>query len=294
VEVSSKCEEVPGCDRRPHPGTQVKGDGNVSQTLPSVCQPATGADIYFCWGEPSIGRPANDDFAAATIVTEPLPFSDFVNTAEATTAVDDPDCAGNGSTVWYAFTPSQGMLIQADTFGSDYDTTLSVYVGSSGNLSQIACNDDAGSLQSAVAIDVFSNETYYFMMGAFASGAGGNLVFNVDQLQPFTADLQIKGTGSFDKAGNATIRGTVTCSRQGFIELGAEVKQRVGRRVISGTSGTFFECNGETPWEMVVAGQNGRFAGGAANVSVSGTAFDPITGGGLGLSASAVVRLNKK
>ena len=242
----------------------------------------------------SAAPPSNDDFASATSVTEPLPFTDSINTSEATTAVDDPDCAGNGPTVWYAFTPSQDMLIQADTFGSDYDTTLSVYVGSSGNLSQIACNDDSGSLQSAVSFDAFTNETYYFMVGGFASGPGGNLIFTVDQLQPFTADLQIKGTGSFDKAGNATIRGTVTCSRQGFVELAGQVQQRVGRKVISGTSGTFFECNGATPWEMVITGQNGLFAGGAANVSVSGTAYDPITGGGFGLSASAVVRLNKK
>ena len=250
----------------------------------------TFAGVSPAWAAP----PSNDDFASPTSVTEPLPFTDSINTSEATTAVDDPDCAGNGPTVWYAFTPSQDMLIQADTFGSDYDTTLSVYISSPGNLTQIACNDDAGSLQSAVAINVFSNLTYYFMVGAFASGPGGNLVFTVDQLQPFTADLQIKGTGSFDKAGNATIRGTVTCSRQGFIELGGQVQQKVGRVVISGASGTFFECNGATPWEMVVTGQNGRFAGGAANVSVSGTAFDPITGGGFGLSASAVVRLNKK
>jgi hypothetical protein len=70
--------------------------------------------------------PANDDFGSATIVPEPLPFSDAINTSEATTAVDDPDCVGNGPTVWYTFTPSQDMPVRAATIGSDYDTTLSV------------------------------------------------------------------------------------------------------------------------------------------------------------------------
>jgi hypothetical protein len=43
--------------------------------------------------------PPNDDFDSATIVVEPLPFNDNVDTSEATTAVDDPDCAGNVPTV---------------------------------------------------------------------------------------------------------------------------------------------------------------------------------------------------
>jgi hypothetical protein len=42
------------------------------------------------------------------------------------------------------------MGIEANTFGSDYDTTLSVYTGSRGALTQIACNDDADLLQSLV------------------------------------------------------------------------------------------------------------------------------------------------
>jgi hypothetical protein len=51
--------------------------------------------------------PSNDDIASAVVVTEPLPFSDWVSTVEATTAAYDLDCAGNGPTVWYAYTPSR-------------------------------------------------------------------------------------------------------------------------------------------------------------------------------------------
>jgi hypothetical protein len=240
--------------------------------------------------------PSNDDFASATSVAEPLPFTDAINTSEATTAADAPECAGNGPTVWYAFTPSQDMLIQADTFGSDYDTTLSVYTGSPGSLTQIACVDDtAGTVQSAVIMNVLATETYYFMVGSYASVPGGNLVFTVNQLQPLNVDLQIDKTGFFDKAGNATIHGTVTCSRQAYVELNAEVKQRLGKATIAGTSNTFIDCIGETPWEMVTSGQNGRFAGGTADVSMSGFVYEVLTGDvSFQLSASAVVRLRGK
>src|ERR1700752_430285 len=165
--------------------------------------------ITFAGASPALAAPpANDDFNSATIVTEPIPFSDSVNTSEATTAGDDPDCFGQGPTVWYSFTPSQDMDVQVNTYGSDYDTTLSVYTGSQGNLTQIACNDDAGSLQSAVNFTAHASETYYFMVGAFASGPGGNLAFPVTlPPPPLTIDLQLSATGSFDRQGNAILRG---------------------------------------------------------------------------------------
>ena len=82
--------------------------------------------------------PANDDIASATVIRK-LPFADGpLDTTEATTAPDDPDCVGNGPTVWYAFTPAADAFVLADTFGSDYDTTLSAYTDSPSSLTQIA------------------------------------------------------------------------------------------------------------------------------------------------------------
>src|SRR6266496_217729 len=87
---------------------------------------------------PALAQPANDDFDSAAVIGA-LPFTDSISTAEATTADDDPFCNGNEHTVWYSFTPTQNERIQADTSGSDYDTTLSVYTGSRGALSQVGC-----------------------------------------------------------------------------------------------------------------------------------------------------------
>ena len=79
------------------------------------------------------GPPANDDFDNAIVVNE-LPYSATEDTTGATAAFDDPTtCANNGS-VWFAFTPAASMQIVANTFGSNYDTVLSVYTGSRGAL----------------------------------------------------------------------------------------------------------------------------------------------------------------
>jgi probable HAF family extracellular repeat protein len=126
--------------------------------------------------------PANDDFEAATVITA-LPFSDSLDTSSATTAPDDPNCRGQGPTVWYTFTAPATQRIDANTFGGavegSYDTVLTVYRGRRGALEEIACNDDAGSVLSQVIFEATAGETYYFMIGSFGSGAGGPLVFDV-------------------------------------------------------------------------------------------------------------------
>jgi len=131
--------------------------------------------------------PANDDVANATVMGS-LPFSDSVDTTEATTTPDDPYCSGNGATVWYAYTPATDVQLTANTWGSSYDTTLSAWTGSPGALSPtpVACNDDSnGSFQSSITFDAIAGTTYYFMAAAFGSGGlGGSLSFDVSEVGP--------------------------------------------------------------------------------------------------------------
>ncbi|MGH3041034.1 MAG: hypothetical protein ACRDNG_04730 [Gaiellaceae bacterium] len=86
---------------------------------------------------PVVVPPANDELASAEAVSA-LPFSATSSTLEATTAPDDPSCWGNSASVWYAYTPLVSPRIVADTFGSDYDTTLSAYTGAPGGTRTIA------------------------------------------------------------------------------------------------------------------------------------------------------------
>jgi hypothetical protein len=122
--------------------------------------------------------PANDDFDTATSITS-LPYSVSTNTLGATAAPDDPACFGGAATVWFAFTAPETMLIDADTNYSGYDTTLGVYTGARGNLSEVACNDDYFNVFSFVHFEATAGETYYFMIGALGGGYGGPLHFSV-------------------------------------------------------------------------------------------------------------------
>ena len=165
--------------------------------------------------------PTNDNFANATTVTEPLPFTNSVDTTQATVEATDPACAQAGfdpqNTVWYSYTPSTSGFFQANTFGSDYDTTLWVGTGTAGNLSEIACNDDSGAdLQSKVVWDASASTTYYIMAGTCCGGGtnGGNLELTIDTSAPqFTIDdLTISGGKVTPKTGQAVISGSITCS----------------------------------------------------------------------------------
>jgi len=121
--------------------------------------------------------PAHDDIAQATVITA-LPFTDGpLTTTGATTAADDPYCAGNGHTVWYVVTPATHLSMTVNTFGSDYDTTVSVYSGAPGALTLLACNDDFQDLQSQVVFEAYAGTTYYIMVGSYGGTPGGSLLF---------------------------------------------------------------------------------------------------------------------
>ena len=217
--------------------------------------------------------PTNDDFDAATVIAA-IPFTDTLDMTEATSASDDPQpsCDDTSRTAWYTFTPSEDMRLKADTFGSNYDTTLSVWTGERGALIEIACNDDFASLQSRVDFGAQAGVTYYFMAGSFHDDAGGQLVFNL-VLPPaqLGVDVLIDPVGYIKPStGVLMISGVVECSRQAEVRYFVETEQRVGRFVIRGFSADSIEnCEGVTPWITPAISDNGsKFVGGKVNVTV--------------------------
>jgi hypothetical protein len=122
--------------------------------------------------------PTNNDIGSATVISS-LPFTDSIPTTEATADVNDPDCVGaDNNTVWYAFTPDHNSEIVAETFGSDYDTTIGVYTGTPGNLKLVACGDQFFLNDAHVIFKAKAGTTYYFMVSDYFSG-GGSLEFSV-------------------------------------------------------------------------------------------------------------------
>jgi hypothetical protein len=131
----------------------------------------TDADQLFLLRPPFVDE-TNNDFDFPTVIAN-LPFNDTLDTRTATPAFDDPFCIGQGATVWYELTPPTSMEVDANTFGSNYTATLSVYIGSRGSLTQLACGIGQISFRAA------AGETYFFMVGSL--GGGGDLVLNVDR-----------------------------------------------------------------------------------------------------------------
>jgi hypothetical protein len=225
----------------------------------------------------ALAQPTNDDFDNATPIDQ-LPFTDRLSIEGATSAGDDPDCAIAFYTVWYSFTPGEDIRVEANTFGSSYDTTLSAYVGTRGNLDQIACNDDVvGSLQSRIRFDAEEGETVYFMIGSFSEEIG-DLVFNVLEAGPPEPPLEISLTidpvATVDqRTGKVTISLTITCSRDAWIDLEVELAQRHGRRLIEGFLYDSLVCLGEVAWTDTTQVQTGAFVPGRAVATVGASAI---------------------
>jgi hypothetical protein len=163
------------------PGRHERGEGEMPRARFIVALIATA---LLCFDAPAAlaAAPANDDFSAATSI-EALPFHTALDSSEATTAPDDPLCAGNGASLWYSFTPSADVIVDADTFGSDYDTTLSAWRGTRGSLTAVACDDDTNGLQSQIEFRASAGVTYFLMAASYGS-RGGNLVLSAAGSDP--------------------------------------------------------------------------------------------------------------
>jgi hypothetical protein len=104
-------------------------------------------------------------------------------------AEEPAPCGLKRNTVWYRITPDRDARLTANTFGSNYDTVLAAYTGSSlGSLTLVpgACNDDSGGVQSQIAFQVQAGTTYHFQVGGYR-GRQGQLSLSVSMAPKATA-----------------------------------------------------------------------------------------------------------
>jgi uncharacterized delta-60 repeat protein len=138
-----------------------------------------------------LAQPANDNFTSA-------PLLDFIGTAGSTTgsnvgATREPGeplilTNAGGASVWYKYIVAADGVVSIDTIGSDFDTTLGVYVGTSvDKLSLIAeDNNSGGGGTSRVQFNAPAFSTVYIAVDG-SNGATGNIVLNWGETQQ-TAD----------------------------------------------------------------------------------------------------------
>jgi hypothetical protein len=181
------------------------------------------------------------------------------------------------------------MRVELNTFGSDYDTTLSVYTGTRGALTQIGCSDNAaGSSQSRVRFDAHAGVTYWVMAGGYYSWSAGRLQLNLLEAPPaLTLGLAITQSGGVDPTrGETAIAGSITCSRPVLVSIAGQLKQDHAQASLTGQFAFLVPCDGTTDWTASVitapALFQGRasnlFVGGRADITATATALDEDTG----------------
>jgi len=158
--------------------------------VPSASQPFTVTS----------SAPANDNIVNAIHITSSN-FAGTVDNSAATTETSDPALPSTcvtpvaqsnfrTKTVWWAVSTggTAAANVSVSTIGSSYDTTLSVWTGAPGSLTNVACNDDilSGSItQSSLTFAATPGTNYFIMVAPFgypnspAQEAGGKTVLNV-------------------------------------------------------------------------------------------------------------------
>jgi hypothetical protein len=220
--------------------------------------------------------PSNDDVTGATAIAA-LPFTQQVDTTEATTTAEElawNDYCGAPAmdhAVWYKVTPSADGTVTIDVTGSDYSAGILVLQGTLGDFTPVACA--AGTVSGPVAQ---GGEYYFMIFGDDGANTGGTLWMNVrEPVAPPEVAFTIDHRGTVDRQGGVTVTGTVTCTSPdgaGQVEyLFAEIQQPFGRTTVHGfgDAGFFAPCDGTPyPWTMQLYPNDGEFSGGKARLTV--------------------------
>jgi hypothetical protein len=218
----------------------------------------------------SAAAPSNDVFANAAVISS-LPFSDTVDTTQATSDSDDTEglaaCGASvpdHASVWYAYTPPTDQTVSVDTSGSSYTVGVGVFTGAPGSLSAVACAQGSANF-SAVA-----GQTYHIGLPDISGGNGGSLHLSVTAPTPPDIDFSVDRFGRFDsRTGAATVTGTATCTpgASGYVQV--SLSEAVGRvATISGYGFASLDCDGsEQHWSAPVQPFSGKYAGGQAKAT---------------------------
>ncbi len=144
------------------------------------------------WGQIQPFTPANNNFTNYFSISGSLGATNG-STLRATKETGEPNHVGNSLTksIWYRWTAPTNGNVTIDTVGSNFDTLLAVYTGSSvASLTLVTNNDNSGSLlTSRVVFNATVGTTYQIAVdGAF--GAYGNVTLNWNQPTAPTFTLQ--------------------------------------------------------------------------------------------------------
>ena len=131
----------------------------------------------------SIG-PVNDNFANRIVITGTSVTVTGSNVGASKEAGEPAKLAGNagGRSVWWTWTAPTSGKVTLDTHGSNFDTLLGVYTGTSVSaLTLIGANDDdpaGGTTTSKLVFNAVAGTTYQIQVDGYG-GASGNITLNL-------------------------------------------------------------------------------------------------------------------
>jgi hypothetical protein len=216
---------------------------------------------------PGNNGPANDSFASKTTITGSTAIVSGVN-VNATKEAGEPNHVGNtgGKSVWWSWTVPATGSVTINTAGSNFDTTLGIYTGSSvAGLTLVANNDDiAGAQTSQVTFNVVAGATYQIAVDGY-DGAAGNIALNV-ALTPIGPANNAFAARTVINGSNVTVSGT-----------NDNATKEAGEPNHAGNAG------GKSDWWSWTAPSSG-----SATVRTAGSSFDTILGVYTGSSVAAL------
>jgi hypothetical protein len=245
--------------------------------------------------------PGNDEVAGARVITAIPSRLTFDSTDATRNPATDVRCV-EGRSVWYRFTPRTTVVGRAVTFGSHFDTVLTVFEGTPTAAHQVACSDDvAGGDASAVQVRFVAGRTYLIAVSACCVDPelspepdGGKGVLRLYRPRPLALSAPMTRARAGDVSGRALFAGTVRCTNPASFTLRISVSQRNGADVARGTGRVARAC-GRTrhAWSLRVDSDTPvAFRPGRAVVTVRRSADDGFST--RSTSHSFVVRLRRQ
>lgn len=167
----------------------VEGTENVVVTLntgAAYAVDSTKAAAAIAVLDNDVGIRSNDNFADSQILTGTnVTVTGSNTTATSQAGEPNPASVSGGKSVWWSWTASFSGTVTLSTAGSNFDTTLGVYTGSSlTTLQLVAENDDEnfnnGVYSSRVSFNAVAGTTYRIQVDGY-QGDSGNITLNLTQ-----------------------------------------------------------------------------------------------------------------
>lgn len=150
--------------------------------------------------------PVNDNFANRVVLNGTSVTASGTNVG-ATEEVGEPYISSPNNTVWWSWTASTSGTVTINTNGSNFDTVVGIFTGSTvNNLTSVAWSDDAFGFfgPSEVTFNVVAGTTYQIAIDGYSS-ATGSIALNIDLA---SNTVTSNGTNWYGTAGNDYIQGS--------------------------------------------------------------------------------------